>query len=324
MSTNNLSLERDLAPALPLSTYSPITSSVAKRLVQLYCYRMHVASSVAALNLKVEARYTSIVIFRRYTCHYFNDLKGSKINSEDCGVDASDPSMDGIDYHHLGVIAAVSIFLGCKAEDDYRSLRNVINVTYRLGFHSINDNSVQNLSSFAINEVEEPMPLNEAYWKMKEEIITKEQEVLRVLRFDICIPQPHRAMLWFIRKLFDYVDTSQTPLKDEIIVREKIMCDAWTILNKIVFSESVLRFNCILLASASISLSLSYITASMIELNFVTEIRSKLQTLLGLLGSSNEEMRVVIDEMVEISKMLALAPRRFDVAANRKSHDSVT
>ena len=320
MSTNNLSLERDLAPALPLSTYSPITSSVAKRLVQVYCYRMHVASSVAALNLKVEARYTSIVIFRRYTCHYFNDLKDSKINSED----ASDPSMDGIDYHHLGVIAAVSIFLGCKAEDDYRSLRNVINVTYRLGFHSINDNSVQNLSSFAINEVEEPMPLNEAYWKMKEEIITKEQEVLRVLRFDICIPQPHRAMLWFIRKLFDYVDTSQTPLKDEIIVREKIMCDAWTILNKIVFSESVLRFNCILLASASISLSLSYITASMIELNFVTEIRSKLQTLLGLLGSSNEEMRVVIDEMVEISKMLALAPRRFDVAANRKSHDSVT
>lgn len=72
-------------------------------------------------------------------------------------------------------------FLSCKVDENCRSLRDVINVMYKL----INPD----FSSLT----------NETYHRLKENVIIYEQNVLRVLGFNSTVELPHAYLMNYVR-----------------------------------------------------------------------------------------------------------------------------
>jgi len=117
---------------------------------------------------------------------------------------------------HLGTVAASCLFLGCKVEEEHRRIRDVINLSHMLDFAGERGDTCKGTGVDAkhasggptnggpaaaaddtihIQEADAPPDLDDAYWKAKESIVATEQEVLRMLRFDVSVSHPHRAVL---------------------------------------------------------------------------------------------------------------------------------
>ena len=101
---------------------------------------------------------------------------------------------------HLGQVAAACLFLGCKMSEEPRRIRDVINLSSVLEFcgsdHQINCiNKMHETNLIQIKEAAEPPALDDKYWATKEEIVSTEQLVLRMLQFDAIVCHPHRCVL---------------------------------------------------------------------------------------------------------------------------------
>lgn len=79
------------------------------------------------------------------------------------------------------ILCSSILFLSCKVDENCRSLRDVINVIYKLlnpAFHNLT---------------------NEAYHRMKGNVIIYEQNVLRIIEFNTNVELPHPYLLNYAR-----------------------------------------------------------------------------------------------------------------------------
>jgi len=129
--------------------------------------------------------------------------------------------------NHLGPVVAACLFLGCKMEEEPRRIRDVINLSYLLNFSMCDDDddgndspsldddaqakkrlvepknleSACNNKPITITELAHPPPLDESYWTAKENMVSTEQHVLRMIRFDTTVCHPHRCVLIIMETL---------------------------------------------------------------------------------------------------------------------------
>ena len=85
-------VDLELRPPLPID-HGPLVSQQYTLLVHKHLCRMYIASEI--LHLGTEARFASLVLFHRYTCHYFGS--GLNNNTDDDGGDDGDHNNDDND-----------------------------------------------------------------------------------------------------------------------------------------------------------------------------------------------------------------------------------
>jgi hypothetical protein len=249
--------------------------------------RIYLATQM--MELGSESRFTSIILFRRYVGH-FNLMhqnspqqhQGQK-GRKRANANETQQSVEEMKQikRHLGRIAAACIFLGCKTEEEPRRIRDVINLSSILDFEvvgrkcstptttDINDNANQSKLHKQttqpleiIDSKHPPPPLDDKYWSDKEQMVSTEQQLLRMLQFDTLVCHPYRCVLIVMDTLNFGRGTKSKDQKNSLLsprASEALIFKAWTILNEIsidaVLGTKILRFDVVTLACAVISVA---------------------------------------------------------------------
>lgn len=203
----------------------------ARLILRSMLCRMYASAEV--MQLGSEARFTSLVLFHRY--YLASNVIGTLSRKEATATDQKDGSSTHVAVseqwrEHLGTVAASCLFLGCKVEEEHRRIRDVINLSHMFDFagargdtgidksatpngESVNDDqhpsATANDVTIHIHEANSPPDLDDDYWKAKERIVATEQEVLRMLHFDVSVGHPHRAVLLILDGLGIDVTTNE-------------------------------------------------------------------------------------------------------------------
>ena len=185
-----------------MSASSAIDSRLYEKIIYCHLCRMYVASQ--AMELGTESRFTGLVLFHRYVRQFYRSVQEKKHVQQ-----TSREVMKQISAH-LGTVAAACLFLGCKMEEEPRRIRDVINLSHILKFsfgdieksvptanEDDSDAPTKKSSSepVTIIELPSPPPLDETYWIAKEQMVSTEQHVLRMIQFDTSVCHPHRCVL---------------------------------------------------------------------------------------------------------------------------------
>ena len=244
---------------------------------------MYTASQT--MELGSESTFTGLVLFHRYVRQFYHLVANQKQHQQRVMQIKK----------HLGLVAAACLFVGCKMEEEPRRIRDVINLSHVLGFSSWEDDdgggavvsstdnpekntlgeeqNHQQLSSSAketpikqINIVESNHPplLDESYWTAKEQMVSTEQHVLRMISFDTTVCHPHRCVLIVMETLGfgvgksstnDNPDNNHWLLSDE--KSEHLILRSWRIINEAVLDPrgEALKYPVIVLSCAAISLA---------------------------------------------------------------------
>ncbi|CAJ1936503.1 unnamed protein product [Cylindrotheca closterium] len=177
--------------------------------------RLYLASNI--LQFDVEPRFSALLFLHRFATAIEDDLAKYKSIS---------------DWKWVG---AACLFLACKAAEEPRRLRDVINLAEMLFVDEDEDDD--NWVTMDKN----PPGLNEKYWEAKKKVVETEQFVLRWMMFDISVAQPHRAVVLLLEK--------------ETIQRELLIPIAFRCLNDALFHTPSLTFPIMELAVAAIELA---------------------------------------------------------------------
>lgn len=86
------------------------------------------------------------------------------------------------------LVAAVSLYLAGKVEEDAVRIRNVINVCYRM-----------------LHPKSEPLGLGEEYWGLRDSLVQLELFVLRTLGFKVHFDHPHKYLLHYLMAMGHYL-----------------------------------------------------------------------------------------------------------------------
>lgn len=179
-----------------------IDSRLYEKIIYCHLCRMYVASQ--AMELGTESRFTGLVLFHRYVRQFYRSVQEKKHLQQ-----TSREVMKQISSH-LGTVAAACLFLGCKMEEEPRRIRDVMNLSHILKFsfgdieksvptanEDDSDAPTKKSSSepVTIIELPSPPPLDETYWIAKEQMVSTEQHVLRMIQFDTSVCHPHRCVL---------------------------------------------------------------------------------------------------------------------------------
>ena len=140
------------------------------------------------LELGEETSFTALVLMHRYYYFYCEQQQRQQRDKDGNVIPVKEAS------HDWKWIGAACLVLGMKAEEELRRLRDVINVAHMLDFGM--DKTSTGLT-FDVSS--DPPELNEGYWKAKELIVATEQQVLRVLQFDVLVGHPHRLVVVIAR-----------------------------------------------------------------------------------------------------------------------------
>jgi hypothetical protein len=217
-------------------------------------YRMFVACHV--LRLGTVTRFTAVVLLHRYSHAVTTGSKKSK----------PQPQLQPNNKNHKEEkdlcewkwVAAACLFLACKAEEEPRRLRDVINLAHQLLAPSAVLPTSSSTSSFQEEEGYEllnirmdPPQLDEAYWQAKKQIVAAEQTVLRWLAFDVSVSHPHRA----VRVLLDHMVPSSTTTTATVLQQQKLQLIAFRRLNDALFYAPALCHGALDLACAAIVLA---------------------------------------------------------------------
>ena len=179
--------------------------------------KMHIASIV--LELGSESRFTGIILFHRYIREFYRHVVVSISTTASSLTTAEKPTSDTNNRRkcrkaiesHLNSVASACILLGCKMEEETRRIRDVVNLSHMLNTYDNEDYSdnddvmtthdIKSKRIITIIESAHPPPLDEKYWKTKENLISVEQHVLRMIRFDTSVCHPHRCVLVIMETL---------------------------------------------------------------------------------------------------------------------------
>lgn len=141
---------------------------------------------------------------------------------EQCNVEDYDP--------HL--IAATSMYLAGKVEEDHLKIRDVVNV-----FHKV------------VHPNSDPLDLGEEYWSLRDAIVQGELLLLRMLQFKVSIDHPHKYMLHYLKSLNDWMDP-------KVLERIPLMRMCWSLLCDLYHGPICLEYKPQHVAIAIINISL--------------------------------------------------------------------
>lgn len=104
------------------------------------------------------------------------------------------------------LIAATSLYLAAKLEEEHLRLRDIINVCYR-----------------TFNKDQAPLDIGVSYWCQRENLVQCELYVIRALRFHVSFTHPHKFLLHYLKSVYDWLDP---------VVKQKVpvATTAWAIL----------------------------------------------------------------------------------------------
>lgn len=122
------------------------------------------------------------------------------------------------DYYDLQLVAAVSIYLAGKVEEDHLKIRDVINVCHRM-----------------INPGAEPLELDVEYFDLRDTFIHLELLILRMLRFQVNFSHPHKYLLHYIWSLSHWVGK-------EIWSEVPVLQSAWAFIQDFLHDPVYLAF----------------------------------------------------------------------------------
>mmetsp|Transcript_17249 Transcript_17249/g.38879 ORF Transcript_17249/g.38879 Transcript_17249/m.38879 type:complete len:295 (+) Transcript_17249:206-1090(+) len=228
-----------------LSTFDCYYEFILKQVL----VRMFLASQV--MDLSSETRFTGLSLMHRYAREFYTLLERREKNTGDLS------KQDDQIKNHLGQVAAACIFLGCKMAEEPRRIRDVINLSHVLSFSSWEDVATDEVP-LSIGECAVPPPLNERYWKRKEEIVSIEQHALRTIHFNTIVDHPYRCILLVMETLCfgkGEDETQKWLLSPEH--SQKIILRSWRIINEVSLDASgdVLEIPVMTMSSSAISIA---------------------------------------------------------------------
>lgn len=170
------------------------------------------------LEISTEARWSAFVLFHKCVRVY---LQSINTNTSKTLVD-----------QRLAHLASASIFLACKLSNETRRIRDIINIHHMLSFDILsdddNDDGIPNVITVGC-----PPLIDESYWEMKRQVVQNEQDLLRVIGFDVSIEFPHRVILAIFEVLMQS-KYCQNASKQQSF---RVIQDCWTCLNEAMFSS---------------------------------------------------------------------------------------
>jgi len=186
--------------------------------------------STKTLTVSTETRFLAFIILYRYLHHYYlkkqQQQQQQQQNDDDFHKNKSYNHVQKRkeQHEHLGKITAAALFLACKLSNDHRRIRDVINVYHMMQFHTcsctptiLEENQTQSQNyqqnrqhqdqiqhcTIEIQCITNPPALDEKYWQLKEEIVSIEHHLLRVLNFDIndMMMTPYRVIITLLEQI---------------------------------------------------------------------------------------------------------------------------
>lgn len=247
--SSEFSLRPPLEPSVSTNDHTPQ--------IRPLLYRMYIACYI--LRLGTEARFSALVFLHRYI------RAVAKENTKN--------SHDRTDWRW---VCAACLFLACKASEEPRRLRDVINLAHMMEW---------NETDGTINLQGEPPHLNEQYWEAKKKIVETEQVVLRWLAFDVSVSHPHRAVFLLLEKEG---------------TRDELMPVAFRRLNDILFHGPALQHSVLELASAAIELAREEVQVGNADMNETTVTENWLKQY----NISNESFLTTKNHLIEATNLL--------------------
>ncbi|KAK3103823.1 hypothetical protein FSP39_022184, partial [Pinctada imbricata] len=130
------------------------------------------------------------------------------------------------------LVAAASLYLAAKTEEENVSLRDIVNVTYR-----------------TLHRSKPPLEMGEAFYSLRDSVSSCELFILRTLQFKVAFNHPHKYLLHYLKFLKDWFD----PYKWESV---PVARTAWALLRDSYHSNITLKFKPQHIAIATIQMAL--------------------------------------------------------------------
>jgi hypothetical protein len=253
-SSSNLALRAPLAPSSPNNEADGDRDRDHTPIIRPLLYRMYIACHI--LRLGTEARFSALVFLHRYAAAVLRSTTSTTTTTTTT-----------TSHEDWKWVAAACLFLACKAEEEPRRLRDVINLAHMLLSTSSsatddqnNNGNINHQNNKSIVTLQEDPPhLDEAYWAAKKKIVETEQVVLRWLAFDVSVSHPHRAVQLLLLK--ETTTTITTTEEDEeassssSAQNQLLLPIAFRRLNDALFHAPALKLGVLELACAAIELA---------------------------------------------------------------------